>query len=254
MIGAAIFDLDGTLYVGGTAVPGAVKKLEELRSKGIKVLFLTNSASRNREGVALKLSGMGYEAHKEEVYCGSYLLARHIADKHPGKKVFAVGDKGVSDELQEAGVEIVEEGADIVAAGLDHSFTYEKLSRALKELRKGAAFIASNMDPTYPTEKGDMPGAGAIVTSIECASGIKPHVVGKPNCYALDLIKKNCNLSNDEIMMVGDRLDTDIEFARNCGIKSALVLSGDCKKSDIKGIVPDYVFQSVAELTLPSGP
>jgi len=254
MIEAVIFDLDGTLYVGGTAVPGAVKKLEELRSQGTKVLFLTNSASRNREGVALKLSSMGYTAHKEEVYCGSYLLARYIAEKHPGKKVFVVGDKGMSDELDEAGVETVEKGADIVAAGLDHAFTYEKISKALNELRKGAIFIASNTDPTYPTEKGDMPGAGAIVGSIECASGIKPHVIGKPNCYALDLIKKNCNLRNDEIMMVGDRLDTDIEFAKKCGIKSALVFSGDCKEKDIGETVPDYVFRSVAELTLPSGP
>lgn len=254
MIGAVIFDLDGTLYVGGTPVPGATKKIEELRSDGIKVLFLTNSASRSRADVALRLSGMGFSAEKEDVYCSSYLLARYIAENHPGKKVFAVGDKGVPDELEGAGIEIVEGNADIVAVGLDRAFTYEKLARALKELRNGAAFIASNMDPTYPTEKGDMPGAGAVVASIEWASGKRPYVIGKPNCYALDFIKKEYGLHNDEILMVGDRLDTDIEFAKNCGIKSALVLSGDCKEGDVKETVSDYVFKSVAELILPSGP
>jgi 4-nitrophenyl phosphatase len=251
MIDAVIFDLDGTLYVGRTPVPGAPEKVEELRRQGKKILFLTNAATRSRESVAHKLRGMGFRAEKGEIYCSAYVLARYVAENHPGKKVFVVGEEGIAEELHGLGIKTVESKADIVAAGLDRSFTYEKLSKALAELERGAVFLASNMDATYPTESGPMPGAGAIVAAIGFASGKKAHVVGKPNPYVLELIKSEQGLSNERIMIVGDRIETDIKFARDCRIKSALVLSGSSKKSDIKEVKPDRIFRSVAEFSLP---
>ena len=256
MIKAVIFDLDGTLYRGKTVIPGAVEKVAELRKAGKKVFFLTNAATKSRTDVAAKLSDMGFDARKGEVVCGAYLLARYISTNHRGKKVFVVGERGIFDEFAEAGIAVESgENASIVAVGLDRALTYEKLCRAHVNIRRGAIFLASNNDHVYPVEGGDLPGAGSIVAAIEFATRKKPHIIGKPNPYALELLMKETKLKRDEIIMVGDRLDIDIAFAKNCGIKSALVLTGTAKKGEIEGkkkagLAPDYVIASVASLKI----
>ncbi|MEW6722774.1 MAG: HAD-IIA family hydrolase [Candidatus Micrarchaeota archaeon] len=251
MIKAVIFDLDGTLYLGKTPVPGAAEKVAELRKKGVKTLFLTNAATRSREDVALKLWNMGFSAQKNEVYCGAYAVARYVARNHAGKRAYVVGEKGMFDEFAAAGVPFGED-ADLVAVGLDRDFTYAKLAKAYTNIAKGAAFLASNSDQTYPTENGHLPGAGAIVAAIQNATGKSPYVVGKPNPFAMELMMREHSLKKDEMLMVGDRLDTDVMFAKNCGIRCALVLTGTAGKKDIKkGMEPDYVYDSVAGLSLP---
>ena len=250
MIKAVIFDLDGTLYLGKTPITGAVEAIKRLREEKFQTLFLTNAATRSRAGVALKLANMGFEASESEIYDGAYLLAKYVSQNHKGKKVYVVGEKGIFEEFKKAGVPATElpEDAEVVVVGLDRQLTYEKLCRAHIALSRGAVFLASNMDHTYPLESGSLPGAGSIVTAIEYASGKKPHIVGKPNPYVLELIMKEHRLKKDEMLMVGDRLDSDITFAKNCGIKSALVLTGSSKKNEIRSIVPDHVFGSVAEM------
>ena len=165
MIKAVIFDLDGTLFLGKQTIPGAPELLERLRSQGKKVIFLTNAATRSRENMAEKLVSIGLSAEKEEVYCSSYFLAGYIKSNYPDGKVFVLGEQGIIDELDEAGVEHVKKNADIVAVGLDRKLTYEKLANALQELEKGAVLVASNNDNVFPTEDGVMPGAGAIVAA-----------------------------------------------------------------------------------------
>ncbi len=251
MIKAVIFDLDGTIYVGNRIIEGAVAKVEELRGKGIKVLFFTNAGTRSRKGVALKLEGMGMRTEPGAVYCGAYLLARYVDEKHKGKSMFVIGERGILEECEELGITLKEKDADIVAVGLDRSFDYQKLARALDELGRGAILLASNKDATFPTEGGPKPGAGALVAAVEYASGKKAEVVGKPNKYSMKLIEKEHSLKPSEILIVGDRLDTDIKYAKECGIRSVLVLSGASRREDIREIKPDSVLGSVAELELP---
>jgi HAD superfamily hydrolase (TIGR01457 family) len=246
-----IFDLDGTIFLGKTVIPGAKEKIEELRSQGIQTLFLTNAGTRTRKGVKKKLTGMGFDIPEEEIYTGAYSLARYLANDYPGKKAYVVGEQGLVDELQNAGIEIVDENADIVAASLDRGFTYKKLAIAQKMLLNGAVLVATNHDYTFPVENGVKPGAGSIVMAIEVASGKKAISLGKPNTYGFDLMQKEKGIKKEETLFVGDRLDTDITFAKNCGIKSALVLTGVSKKEDIKDMKPDYVFDSIADLILP---
>ncbi|MCI0503612.1 HAD-IIA family hydrolase [Candidatus Micrarchaeota archaeon] len=250
-IKAAVFDLDGTLFLGRTPIPGAIETLRALRDAGTKTLFLTNAGTRTRKGVAEKLVGLGFAAQEREIYCGSYILAMHIRDKHPGKTVFPVGEPGLSEELEKNGIKVDAHGAgaDIVAVCLDRTLTYEKLGKAHVLLRKGALFLATNKDHIFPTEKGTMPGAGAIVAALEFSSERTPYVVGKPNPMAFELMMAEHGLKGSETLMVGDRLDTDIAFARNCGMKSALVLTGNSKRADIGDLKPDYVLDSVAQLT-----
>ena len=250
MIKAVIFDLDGTLYLGKTPIKGAAAKLAGLRKGGTKVLFLTNAATRSRESVAEKLRGMGFEARKEEVYCGAYILARYVALHHPGKKVYVVGEKGIFDEFSEAGIPFGEPGQ-IVAAGLDRDLTYEKLCKAHTAISNGALFLASNYDHTYPTESGHLPGAGSLVAALEFSTGKKAKVVGKPDPFVMEIIKEDHALKESEIMMVGDRMDTDMAFARSCLVRAVLVLSGSTKRKDVGGTPPDEIIRDVTELNLP---
>ncbi len=247
---AAVFDLDGTLLLGKTPIRGALETVAALRKSGVKTMYLTNAGTRSRQGVADKLNALGFPAEKDEVYCGSYILARYIMEKHAGKTVFPVGEPGLSEELERNGIQVDESGKDcgIVAVCLDRTLTYEKLGKAHVLLRKGALFLATNKDHIFPTESGTMPGAGAIVAALEFSSERTPYVVGKPNPMAFELMKAEHHIESGRTVMVGDRLDTDIAFARNCGMKSALVLTGNSKKADIGDLKPDFVLDSVADL------
>lgn len=250
MIKGVIFDLDGTIYVGNTLIPGAKAKIEELRRKGLKVVFFTNAGTRSRKGFSKKLSELGIPAAPSDIYCGAYLLARYVSERHRGKSVYIVGERGILEECEELGVPLTEGGAGIVAVGLDRAFSYDKLAKALTELGGGAILLATNGDATYPTEKGPMPGAGSLVAAVEFASGKKAEIIGKPNRYSMLLIEKELGLKPSEILMVGDRLDTDISYAKACGLNSALVLTGNSKRKDIKDVKPDYVLESVADLKI----
>ena len=179
MIKAVLLDLDGTLFRGRTAIRGAARALERMRSSGIKIFFLTNASTHTRKGTVEKLKSMGLSAAEGEVFCSSYMIADYIATKYPGRTVFCISESGMQDELKLKGIEIVKgEGADIVAVGLDRKFTYEKLAIAFKAIRRGALFIASNEDIMFPVEGGFLPGAGAMVAAVEKSTGRKPIVLG----------------------------------------------------------------------------
>lgn len=250
-IRAIIFDMDGVIYLGNTIIPGAKEALDLLRSKSIKAFFLTNACTRSRKMRAQKLIDLGLEVDEKQVYTTSYASAKYIYDNFGKAKVFYIGGKGVEEEMREFGIEVVEtEDADFVTVGLDTNVDYRKLSTAFRAIQKGAKFIASNIDPTFPVEDGELPGAGAFVAFLECCTRKKPFVIGKPNAYMVELILKDAGLEKSEVMIVGDRVESDILVGKRAKIKTCLVLSGVTKKSELKklkkGEKPDYVLDSVA--------
>lgn len=252
MLKAVLLDLDGTIYKGKTAIPGADETLQKLRDKGIKLFFVTNAATRSRAGVVEKLAGMDIHAKEEEMYCTTYAAAIHITASHPEKTVFCIGEKGMKDEFEKHGIKIVEDdSAGIVVVGLDRTIDYKKLSIGYRAIMKGAEFIATNGDVVYPVEDGFLPGAGSLVAAVESCTGKKPFVIGKPETYFAELINKEEKLGRDEMLVVGDRLDTDIRFGKNSGIKSVLVLTGVTKKEDVEKAKdkPDYVIETITELS-----
>ena len=253
MIHVVLLDLDGTLFVGKTPIPGVADALNKLRADGLKLFFLTNASTRNRKSTAEKLRGMGFTASEEEIFCSAYMIADFISTNHPGKKVFCVSEGGIQDELAAKGIEIVnDENADIVVVGLDRKLTYEKLAIAHKAIGKGALFLASNDDSTYPVENGFLPGAGSMVAAVSCSTKKKPLVLGKPNKYGINLLLKENKLKKSEVVVVGDRIETDILTGKRNKILSVLVLSGVAKKEDLENLKekekPDYVIDSVNEL------
>jgi HAD superfamily hydrolase (TIGR01457 family) len=248
----AMLDMDGVLYTGNRPIgrPGTV--VRRLRERVGKILFITNNAALSRDAYVRKLRRMGVRAAKSEIITSAYATALYL--KNVGRaRVLPVGERGMIQELQSNGVSITWDPlhATHVVAGLDRKLTYAKIALAAHAIFNGAKLIATNTDATYPTEKGPMPGAGAVVGAITGCTGRKPDVViGKPSTYMLETALRLAGVPKRKAVLIGDRLDTDILAARRLGIRSILVLTGITRKEDlvIRKIRPDHVAGSLAEV------
>ncbi len=253
MVSAVVFDLDGVVYRGASGIPGVAAEIYRLQKK-VKVLFLTNNATRSRLDYVRHLAGFGINARISDVMTAAFGCAHHVRDKYGrGKSVFVIGEQGFRDELEmEADARIVEgSGARIVAVGLDRHLTYARLDTALASLNSGAAFVVANTDPVWPHEKGVSIGTGAIAAALIYASGRKPDaIIGKPSTYLMDKLLEMHKIRPSQAAFVGDRLDVDVRMANKAGMKSMLVLTGIAKKEDVgkapPSDKPDFVVQSAA--------
>ena len=234
---AVLFDLDGTLYRGAEAIPGAVETVVELRRRGILVRYLTNNATLTRAAFAAKLGAMGFPARPEDVESSATGTAAHLVATGL-RTAFVVGMPGLVATLREAGVRVVnadEDGkvrpeeaeAEAVVVGMCKAFDYALLDGAMSAILGGARFVATNPDATYPLEAGRLcPGAGSLVAAVQTCSGVAPFVVGKPQPFLVETILRETGLRPEEALVVGDRLDTDVAAGRAAGCPTFLVLSG----------------------------
>lgn len=249
---AIVVDLDGSVYHGDQLIEQADEALNQLQ-KSYKILYLTNNSTSTRADFARKLEQMGIPCHKRQIISSGYAAARYLKARHSGSRVYVIGEEGLKQELLEAGLNLcADERCDIVLVGLDTNFTYTKLDTALSYLIRGAILIATNTDPVLITRGAIRPGAGALVASIETASGKKAIVTGKPSPFITELILSTVQVHPHEVLIIGDNLQTDIFMGIRAGMRTALVLSGVSRLADIErlGIQPDYIFPSIAELPL----
>jgi HAD superfamily hydrolase (TIGR01450 family) len=233
--GAALLDLDGVLYRGDRAVPGAAELLTALRSAGTRIVFLTNNSARTPAQVAEKLRGLGIEAAPGEVVTSASPAARLLAADGRNPTAYVIGRDGVRTALAEAGVTVLEgapERADFVVVGWDGDVGYEELRVASVLARRGARLVATNDDASYPAPGGELwPGAGAILAAVQTASGARATVVGKPHRPLFDEALERAGTA--EAVMVGDRVETDVVGAARAGIDAVLVLSGASGRADL---------------------
>lgn len=232
---AVLLDLDGVLYRGDGAVPGAAEVVAELRAAGKRIVFLTNNSARTPEQVAVKLRGLGIESAPDEVVTSARPTARLVAADGRTPTAYVIGRDGVRAALAEAGVEVLDgspERADFVVVGWDGDVGYDELRVASVLARRGARLVATNDDASYPAPGGELwPGAGAILAAVETASGRTATVVGKPHRHLFDEALEQAGTR--EAVMVGDRVETDIAGAAAAGIDAVLVLSGASGRGDL---------------------
>jgi 4-nitrophenyl phosphatase len=237
-----IFDLDGVVYRGEEAVPGAADLVNALRREGLLVRFATNNSSATREEYVVRLAGHGIAASAEEIVTSSSATVEHIHAHLPQvRRVLAIGAPGLVTELRDGGFEVtpVDEAApanwnggplaagyDAVVSGLDRQIDYRRLGIASAAIREGALFIATNADVRYPTPQGFAPGAGAIVAALATTSGVQPLVIGKPQPAMFQAILEHDGISPADALVIGDNPDADLVAARRAGIRSVLVLTG----------------------------
>jgi len=243
-------DIDGVLLRGGRALPGAKDALATLRKLG-PVLLLTNNSTKSRAGTAQRLSEAGIPVERNEVLPSSYVAAQFLRRRFGSVRFWYIGEEGILEEMRAAGHTLVSaEEAEWIVVGMDRSLTYEKLAQALRALLRGARLLATNEDPTFPTPEGLVPGAGAVVGALR-GMGFPPEiVVGKPSPISFQVALEVLGLGPSEVLMIGDRLDTDIAGAQALGMDTALVLSGVTKPEDLTEarIRPTFVAQDLLEL------
>lgn len=232
---AALLDLDGVVYLGGTPIHGAADALADAAKRGMRLAFVTNNASRTPNAIAAQLSGMGIPATATDIVTSAQAAAHLIADRFPaGSPVLVAGGMGLRMAVRERGLRPVSTAADrpvAVVQGYSPDISYGLLAEAALAIRAGAWYVASNVDLTLPTTRGPQPGNGALVQVLVTATGQQPVVAGKPEP---PLHKESVQrVSAKRPLVVGDRLDTDIEGAIRGGTDSLLVLTGVTQPTDV---------------------
>jgi len=223
----AMLDLDGVVYVGGEAVPGAPAYLAQARHAGMRLAFVTNNASRPPDQVAEHLRALGVDATPQDVVTSAQAAARLLADRFgDGARVVCLGAEGLQEALEAAGLVPVgaDEDAVAIATGYGPDVRWGAIMRAAVRIRDGLPWVASNTDETFPAPFGVAPGHGVQVDMLRRFTGVDPVVAGKPERPLLDETVRR--VGGRRSLMVGDRLDTDIEGAHNAGLESLLVLTG----------------------------
>lgn len=263
-------DLDGVVYRGQEACPGAVEGITAAREAGVRVLFMTNNASRPPQAVADHLTELGLPTGSEDVLTASQVAATVLADERPGLSsgegsVLAVGGPGVALALGEVGLdallpaqtrEAAERGSPVQIAAVVQGYGSEvsalDLAEAAYAIADGADWVATNDDATLPTQRGLAPGNGSLVAAVAHATGAQPLVVGKPHAPAYAVALERLGLPTEECLMLGDRLDTDICGARAVGLPSALVLTGVSSREEAEtcdeASRPDHIAETIPEL------
>jgi glycerol-1-phosphatase len=224
----ALLDLDGTVYLAGAAIAGAAEALRKAAAAGMRLAYVTNNASRTPAAIAALLVGFGVSATPQDVVTSAQAAARMLAERLPaGAPVLVVGGSGLRMALRERGLRPVSTAAEhpqAVVQGYAPGISYSLLEEGGLAVAAGALFVASNADLTLPTRRGSQPGNGAFIQVIATATGVRPLVAGKPE----PPLQKESVLRTGakHPLMVGDRLDTDIEGANRVGLDSLLVLTG----------------------------
>lgn len=237
----AMLDLDGVVYVGSAAVPTAPAAIERVRDAGMRVAFITNNASRTPDIVSDHLERIGVPARMADVVTSAQAAARVLADRFPaGSRVFMCGGRGLDVALREVGLKPVEDLTDdpvAIATGYGPTLPWQAILNAAIGVADGIPWVATNTDMTIPTDLGIGPGHGAVVDLLRRHSGREPIAIGgKPARPLLDETIRR--MGAERPLMVGDRLDTDIEGAANAGIDSLLVMTGVTGLADLAGTPP----------------
>ncbi|KAI5926601.1 4-nitrophenylphosphatase-like protein [Camillea tinctor] len=277
-----LLDCDGVLWSGDHLFEGIVETLEFLRSKGKRVVFVTNNSTKSRPDYQKKLTALGIPSNVEEIFASAYSAAVYISRimklPAPKNKVFVIGESGIETELRAEGVPFVggtdpalrrditpedftgladgsllDPDVGVVLAGLDFHINYLKLSMGYQYLQRGAKFLATNLDSTLPTNHTFFPGAGSISIPLINMTGQNPTALGKPSQAMMDAIEGKFQLDRARTCMVGDRLDTDIQFGIQGKLGGTLaVLTGVSKKEQWEAeganIVPSFYVDRLSDL------
>lgn len=239
-----VLDLDGTVWIGDEPMPGAVEAISALRAAGRRVAFATNDPRGPTEEYVTRLWRIGIQASLADVVTVGGAVQHLLAETRSGRTAFVIGTPSMRTHVADAGLKVMNgtdlaSRADVVIVAGTEDLVYDDLRQASLAVRRGADFLATGRDPTYPQPDGPWPGTGAILAAVETASGRTAEVVGKPEPQLL--LTALDRLGEGRTLVVGDRIDADLAAAAAAELDSALVLTGGATRADLAGVDPQPV-------------
>ena len=247
---AFISDMDGVIYHGNKLLPGVPEFVEWLKKEGKKFLFLTNSSERTPRELQEKMSRLGIDLEENVFYTSALATAHFLAAQRPGGTAYIIGEAGLINAMYNAGYTMNNYNPDYVVVGDTRSYSFEKIEQAVNLVLKGAKLIGTNPDLTGPVENGIIPATKALISPIELATGRQAYFVGKPNPLMMRIALKRIGCSNDETIIIGDRMDTDIIAGIESEIDTLLVLTGisTLKSAEKFAYRPSFILEGVLDL------
>lgn len=247
-----LIDMDGVLYRGKQALPGLVEFFEWTEGEGHEYALVTNNATRTPGEIAKQLRRLGLAVEPQRIVTSSLATADWLRTQAPaGARVEVLGGPGLFAAVFGPGSPFTPDwvGPEWLVVGLDMDVTYQKLSAACLAVQAGAQFVATNPDPSLPTEAGLTPGAGSLQAVITLVTGVRPTVIGKPETALFEMALRGMG-GDGEVLVIGDRLDTDILAGIRLGAQTALVLTGVSTREEAEAgeIKPDYIFEDLPDL------
>lgn len=231
-----LIDLDGTMYNGNQIIEEAADFVRRLRKADKPFLFLTNNSTANPTAVSEKLKKVSnVEAYPEEVFTSTKATISYL-NRTNAKRIYVIGEAGLLEELEAENFKLTDHNVDAVVVGLDSHVNYQKLEKATLLIQAGAEFIGTNPDTNMPTERGLVPGNGALIAFLEASTGKKATIIGKPEAIIVEAALEQIGLTKDEVLMVGDNYTTDIQAGIRNGIDTLLVLTGFTHKDDVASL------------------
>ena len=247
---AWLIDMDGVLVREEHAVDGAARFLHCLRDRGTPFLVLTNNSIYTRRDLAARLLASGLEVPEDSIWTSALATARFLESQRPRGTAYVIGEAGLTTALYEAGYTQTESNPDYVVLGETRTYSFERITKAVRLIAGGARFIATNPDPTGPSTSGPLPATGAVAALITKATRVEPYFVGKPNPLMIRSALNTLEAHSETTVMIGDRMDTDVVAGLEAGLHTILVLSGVSTTDDAERYPyrPSQIVRSVAEL------
>lgn len=251
-----LMDMDGVLVHEESAIPGANTFLGTLKEREIPFLVLTNNSIYTRRDLSARLKASGLEVPEESIWTSANAMAQFLHDQRPHGSAFVIGEAGLTTALHQNGYTLTERDPDYVVLGETRTYSFERITQAIRLIGEGARFIATNPDATGPSLQGPLPATGAVAALIQRATGVEPYFVGKPNPLMMRSALNAIDAHSETTAMIGDRMDTDIVAGLEAGLETILVLTGVATREAAERFPfrPTRIVRSVADLVPELGP
>jgi NagD protein len=245
-----LMDMDGVLVHEEEAIPGADRFVATLRDRGAPFLVLTNNSIYTPRDLVARLRASGLDVPEESIWTSALATGRFLADQRPGGSAFVIGESGLTTALHDVGYVLSERGPDYVVLGETRTYSFERITQAIRLISAGARFIATNPDNIGTTPAGPLPATGSVAALISRATGVQPYFVGKPNPLMMRSALNAIDAHSETTAMVGDRMDTDVVSGLEAGLETILVLTGVTTRAEAERYPyrASRIVESVADL------
>ena len=247
-----LITVHGVLLRGRRCIPGATDFVRRLRTKEIPFLLLTNNSQYSPRDIQAQFHALGLDVPFGAIFTSAQATAQFLHAQQPGGRAYVIGESGLTTALREVGYALTDYDPAYVVLGETTTYSFERITNAIRFINAGARFIATNSDVIGIGEEGAVPATGAVAAMISAATGVKPYFVGKPNPLMIRTALRTLNAHSEDTVIIGDRLDTDISAGIASGLRTILVLTGVTTREQVEHFPyrPTWIYESLADIAL----